>query len=58
MFAKLPDNLWFAGDTPLEAGPDATPADNAFAVFGLLKAKGLDKDEGVARGVFSIWPGT
>lgn len=58
MLVKFPDNLWFAGDTPLEAVADAAPADNAFAVFGLLKAKKLDSDEGVAMGVFSVWPGT
>lgn len=58
MLVKFPESLLFAGETPREAGPGASPADNAFAVFGLLKAKGLDKDGGVATGVPSVWPGT
>ena len=42
---KFPDNLWFAGDTPLEAGPSPSPPSSACA--GLLKEKGLDSEDGV-----------
>lgn len=45
---KLPDNLLFTGDGPLEAEPGTRPADKACAVVGLLRANGLDSDEGVA----------
>ena len=60
IFAKLPESLWAAGETPLEAGLDPGPV-KAFEVFGLLllKVKGLDNDDGVTKdGVKGTWPGT
>jgi len=58
MLVEFPDSLWFAGDTPLEAGPGAASAGNAFAVLGTLSVNGLDSAEGGATGVLSVWPGT